>query len=78
NKNSAPQCGENETSATFCSKIFTRVLLSRIMIVSVSIFLVGSVKVKLMRYFESSEITRYNMLNQQRISQQNIAIFYLM
>ena len=48
------------------------------MIVSVSIFLVGSVKVKLMRYFESSEITRYNMLNQQGISQQNIAIFYLM
>ncbi|OSK36201.1 hypothetical protein EAJG_02796 [Escherichia coli E267] len=48
------------------------------MIVSVSIFLVESVKVKLMRYFESSEITRYNMLNQQRISQQNIAIFYLM
>ncbi|WP_252517309.1 hypothetical protein, partial [Escherichia coli] len=42
-----------------------------------SIFLVGSAKVKLMRYFESSEITRYNMLNQQRISQQNIAIFYL-
>ncbi|WP_440588594.1 hypothetical protein, partial [Escherichia coli] len=40
-----------------------------------SIFLVGSAKVKLMRYFESSEITRYNMLSQQRISQQNIAIF---
>ncbi|EOL5755872.1 hypothetical protein ACDG26_RS17045, partial [Escherichia coli] len=68
----------NETCATFWRKIFTRVLLSRIMIVSVSIFLVGSMKVKLMRYFESSEITRYNMLNQQRISQQNIAIFYLM
>ncbi len=48
------------------------------MIVSVSIILVGSVKIKLMRYFESSEITRYNMLNQQGISQQNIAIFYLM
>lgn len=32
-------------------------LLSRIMIISVSIFLVGCVKVKLMRYFESSEIT---------------------
>ncbi|EPE1128938.1 hypothetical protein ACSGMU_002457, partial [Escherichia coli] len=76
--NSAPQWCENETCATFWRKIFTRVLLSRIMIVSVSIFLVGSVKVKLMRYFESSEITRYNMLNQQRISQQNIAIFYLM
>ncbi|OSK41894.1 hypothetical protein EAIG_04082 [Escherichia coli B108] len=27
------------------------------MIISVSIFLVGCVKVKLMRYFESSEIT---------------------
>ena len=48
------------------------------MIVSVSIFLVGSVKIKLMRYFESSEITRCNMLNQQGITQQNIAIFYLM
>lgn len=68
----------NETCAIFWRKTFTRVLLSRIMIVSVSIFLVGSAKVKLMRYFESSEITRYNMLNQQRISQQNIAIFYLM
>ncbi|AQU01032.1 hypothetical protein B0915_19730 [Escherichia coli] len=47
------------------------------MIVSVSIFLVGSVKIKLMRYFESSEITRCNMLNQQGITQQNIAIFIL-
>ncbi|CDL46458.1 FIG00639809: hypothetical protein [Escherichia coli ISC41] len=41
----------------FGAKYLRVFLLSRIMIVSVSIFLVGSVKVKLMRYFESSEIT---------------------